>query len=155
MSRIEARLARLHRLYPRLIDLSLARLERLLADLGHPERGLPPVIHVAGTNGKGSVCAFIRAMAEAAGLRVHVYSSPHLVRFNERIRLAGSLIEDARLDAVFDAVERVNGDAPITVFEMITAAAFVAMADVPADLAVLEVGLGGRLDATNVIPAPR
>lgn len=155
MSRIEARLARLHRLYPRLIDLSLARLERLLADLGHPERGLPPVIHVAGTNGKGSVCAFIRAMAEAAGLRVHVYSSPHLVRFNERIRLAGSLIEDARLDAVFDAVEQVNGEAPITVFEMITAAAFVAMADVPADLVVLEVGLGGRLDATNVIPAPR
>jgi dihydrofolate synthase/folylpolyglutamate synthase len=155
MSRIEARLARLHRLYPRLIDLSLARLERLLADLGHPERGLPPVIHVAGTNGKGSVCAFIRAMAEGAGLRVHVYSSPHLVRFNERIRLAGRLIEDAMLDAVFDAVEQANGDAPITVFEMITAASLVAMAQVPADLAVIEVGLGGRLDATNVIPAPR
>ncbi|HQT89354.1 MAG TPA: folylpolyglutamate synthase/dihydrofolate synthase family protein [Acidiphilium sp.] len=155
MSGVEARLARLHRLYPRLIDLSLARLERLLADLGHPERQLPPVIHVAGTNGKGSVCAFIRAMAEGAGLRVHVYSSPHLVRFNERIRLAGRLIEDAMLDAVFDAVEQANGDAPITVFEMITAASLVAMAQVPADLAVIEVGLGGRLDATNVIPAPR
>ncbi len=155
MSAIEARLARLHQLYPRLIDLSLERLERLLAALGHPERLLPPVIHVAGTNGKGSVCAFIRAMAEAADLRVHVYSSPHLVRFNERIRLAGALIDQAMLDAVFDAVERANGAAPITVFEMITAAGLLAMAEVPADLAVIEVGLGGRLDATNVIPAPK
>ena len=155
MSAIEARLARLHQLYPRLIDLSLERLERLLAALGHPELRLPPVIHVAGTNGKGSVCAFIRAMAEAAGLRVHVYSSPHLVRFNERIRLAGALIDQVMLDAVFDQVERVNGAAPITVFEMITAAGLVAMAEVPADLAVIEVGLGGRLDATNVIPTPK
>ncbi|MEE3502216.1 folylpolyglutamate synthase/dihydrofolate synthase family protein [Acidiphilium acidophilum] len=154
LSRIDARIERLHHLYPRLIDLRLERLERLLAALGHPERRLPPCIHVAGTNGKGSVCAFVRAITEAAGLRVHVYTSPHLVRFNERIRLAGTLVSDDALDAALDEVERVNAAAPITVFEAITAAAFVLFANHPADLAIIEVGLGGAFDATNVIPPP-
>jgi len=149
--RVSAALERLHKLYPKLIDLKLDRLERLLADLGHPERSLPPVIHVAGTNGKGSVCAFARAMAEAAGLRVHVFTSPHLVRFNERIRLAGELVTDEQLAEALDAIEAVNGPQQITVFEAITAAAFWLFARVPADLAIVEVGLGGRLDATNVI----
>lgn len=150
-ARIEPLLARLHSLHPRLIDLSLDRLLRLLAQLGHPERRLPPVIHVAGTNGKGSTCAFVRAMAEAAGLRVHVYTSPHLVRFNERIRIAGRLVTDAGLADALETIERVNDGAPITVFEVITAAAFLLFAGAPADLCVLEVGLGGRGDATNVI----
>ena len=152
--RFDAIVERLHRLHPRMIDLSLERLERLLAALGHPERQLPPVIHVAGTNGKGSTCAFLRAMGEAAGMRVHVYTSPHLVRFNERIRLAGALVDDAALADALEQVERVNDGASITVFEVITAVAFVLFARVPADLCVLEVGLGGRLDATNVIPPP-
>jgi dihydrofolate synthase/folylpolyglutamate synthase len=146
--------ARLERLHPRLIDLSLDRLRVLLGRLDHPERRLPPVIHVAGTNGKGSTCAFIRAMAEAAGLRVHVYTSPHLVRFNERIRVAGSLIADGPLLAAMERIERINDNAPITVFEVITATAFDLFADTPADLCVLEVGLGGRGDATNVIDGP-
>jgi len=150
--RFDAIVDRLHRLHPRAIDLGLERLQRLLTDLGHPERQLPPVIHVAGTNGKGSTCAFLRAFGEAAGLRVHVYTSPHLVRFNERIRLAGDLVDDAMLADALEHVERVNADATITVFEVITAVAFVLFARVPADLCVLEVGLGGRLDATNVIP---
>jgi len=153
-SRIEPIIERLHSLYPRLMDLSLDRLERLLAQLGHPERRLPPVIHVAGTNGKGSTCAFLRAMAEAAGLRVHVYSSPHLVRFNERFRIAGRLVSDTALADALEAIEQVNDGAPITVFEVITAAAFHLFAQTPADLCVLEVGLGGRGDATNVIQAP-
>jgi dihydrofolate synthase/folylpolyglutamate synthase len=153
-ARIDMRIERLHALYPRLIDLRLERLERLLAALGHPERRLPPVIHVAGTNGKGSTCAFLRAIAEAAGLRVHVYTSPHLVRFNERIRLAGDLVSDDALDTALAEIERVNEAAPITVFEAITAAAFLLFAGHPADLAVIEVGLGGRFDATNVIPKP-
>ncbi len=151
---IEQITSRLERLHPRLIDLSLDRLRILLGKLGHPERLLPPVIHVAGTNGKGSTCAFIRAMAEAAGLSVHVYTSPHLVRFNERIRTAGTLVTDERLLAAMEAVEHVNSDAPITVFEVITATAFRLFADTPADLCVLEVGLGGRGDATNVIDHP-
>ncbi len=150
--RVEAIVARLHALHPRLIDLSLHRLEALLARLGHPERRLPPVIHVAGTNGKGSVCAVLRAIAEAAGQRVHVYTSPHLVRFNERFRLAGALVDDAALEATLAEAEAVNAGAPITVFEMITAAGFMLFARVPADLLVLEVGLGGRFDATNVVP---
>src|SRR5579883_2982736 len=150
-ARIEGVIARLHRLYPRLIDLSLDRLRRLLAALDHPERRLPPVIHVAGTNGKGSTCAFLRAIGEAAGWRVHVYTSPHLVRFNERIRLAGQLVSDAQLLATLEEVERVNAGAPITVFEIVTAVAFKLFAEVPAELCVLEVGLGGRGDATNVI----
>lgn len=145
---------RIEALHPRLIDLSLDRLRRLLRQLGSPERRLPPVLHVAGTNGKGSTCAFLRAMAEAAGSRVHVYTSPHLVRFNERIRVAGRLVDDERLRATLEHVERVNDKQPITVFEVITAAAFVLFAETPADLCVLEVGLGGRGDATNVIEAP-
>jgi len=153
-ARIEGIVARLHGLHPRLIDLSLERLETLLDKLGHPERKLPPVIHVAGTNGKGSTCAFLRAMAEAAGLRVHVYTSPHLVRFNERIRVAGELASDAALANALEHVERVNAAAPITVFEVITAVAFHLFAQAPAELCVLEVGLGGRGDATNVIARP-
>ncbi len=126
----------------------------MLDKLGNPERRLPPIIHVAGTNGKGSTCAFLRAMAEAAGMRVHVYTSPHLVRFNERIRVAGALVSDTDLIAAMEEIERVNDRAPITVFEVITAAAFLLFAASPADLCVLEVGLGGRGDATNVIPPP-
>jgi dihydrofolate synthase/folylpolyglutamate synthase len=153
-SRVDGIVARLHGLHPRLIDLSLDRLQALLAKLGNPEAKLPPVIHVAGTNGKGSTCAFIRAMAEAAGLRVHVYTSPHLVRFNERIRIAGELVSDASLADALEHVERINDGAAITVFEVITAVAFHLFAQAPADLCVLEVGLGGRGDATNVIARP-
>ncbi|WP_439816563.1 bifunctional folylpolyglutamate synthase/dihydrofolate synthase [Zavarzinia sp. CC-PAN008] len=147
-------LQRLSLLHPKLIDLSLGRMERLLAALGHPERRLPPVVHVAGTNGKGSVVATLRAMAEAAGQRVHVYTSPHLVRFHERIRLAGTLIDETALAALLDEVEAANAGEPITFFEVTTAAAFLAYSRVPADLLLLEVGLGGRLDATNVVERP-
>ena len=150
-NRYDANLARLHTLYPKLIDLKLDRLVRLLGALGDPHLLMPPVIHVAGTNGKGSVCAFVRSMAEAAGLRVHVYTSPHLVRFNERIRLAGELVSDAMLADALDEIEAVNEGNQITVFEAITAAAFLLFARVPADLCVVEVGLGGRFDATNVV----
>jgi dihydrofolate synthase/folylpolyglutamate synthase len=143
---------RLRARHPQRIDLSLERMRVLCAALGDPQHRLPPVVHVAGTNGKGSTVAFIRAIAEAAGLRVHVYTSPHLVRFNERIRLAGRLIEDAPLNAILDRIEAVSGEA--TVFESTTAAAFVAMSETPADLAIIEVGLGGVLDATNVIERP-
>jgi dihydrofolate synthase/folylpolyglutamate synthase len=153
--RAEAIIERLHGLYPRLIDLSLDRLRRLLARLGNPEARLPPVLHVAGTNGKGSTCAFLRAIGEAQGLGVHVTTSPHLVRFNERIRLAGRLVTDEALEAALEEVEAVNAGAPITVFEVLMAATFVLFARVPADLCVLEVGLGGRFDATNVVPAPK
>ncbi len=152
--RLEAALDRMRQLHPVVIDLSLGRIERLLAALGHPERGLPPTVHVAGTNGKGSTVAFLRAMAEAAGHRVHVYTSPHLVRFNERIRLAGSLIGDDDLADILEEVEKANDGHPITFFEVTTAAAFLAFSRLPADLLILEVGLGGRLDATNVINAP-
>ena len=147
-------LARLTALHPRLMDLSLDRLIGLLAKLGNPEKRLPPVIHVAGTNGKGSTCAFLRAIGEAAGLRVHVFTSPHLVRFNERFRVAGSIVSDAVLNATMEHVEAVNANTPITLFEVITAAAFEMFAAEPAELCVLEVGLGGRGDATNVIPPP-
>jgi dihydrofolate synthase/folylpolyglutamate synthase len=153
-SRSEAIIERLHSLHPRLIDLSLGRMRRCLDALGNPERRLPPVIHVAGTNGKGSTCAFLRAIAEAAGQRVHVYTSPHLVRFHERIRLAGALVDEDALAAALEHVERVNGGAPITVFEVTTAVALHLFATVPADLLVLEVGLGGRFDATNVVDRP-
>ena len=146
--------ARLHGLHPRMIDLSLGRLSALLDKLDHPERRLPPVVHVAGTNGKGSTCAFLRAIGEAAGRRVHVYTSPHLVRFNERIRLAGRIVEDEVLEAALVEVERANAGAEITVFEVLTAAAFLLFSRIPAELCVLEVGLGGRYDATNVIPPP-
>ncbi|MFN3859772.1 MAG: bifunctional folylpolyglutamate synthase/dihydrofolate synthase [Caulobacter sp.] len=150
----DAALERLRALHPRKIDLSLGRMRRLCAALGDPQRRLPPVIHVAGTNGKGSTVAFLRAMAEAEGLRVHVFTSPHLVRFAERIRLAGTLISDPHLAEVLARVEAANGGEPATFFEITTAAAFQAFSEVPADLLLLEVGLGGSLDATNVIEAP-
>jgi dihydrofolate synthase/folylpolyglutamate synthase len=147
-------LARLQALHPRRIDLSLGRIERLLAALGNPERRLPPVAHIAGTNGKGSTVAFLRAMLEASGKRVHVYTSPHLVRFHERIRLAGSLIAEAHLADVLERCEAANKGEPITFFEVTTVAAFLAFAETPADAVILEVGLGGKLDATNVIARP-
>jgi dihydrofolate synthase/folylpolyglutamate synthase len=148
---IDPLLERVMRLHPRSIDLGLERIERLLTALGSPERRLPPIVHVAGTNGKGSLVAYLRAMAEAAGYRVHVYTSPHLVRFNERIRVAGRLIEDDELDEVLTACEEANQEKPITFFEITTAAAYLAFSRVPADIAVIEVGMGGRYDATNVI----
>ena len=147
-------LARLMQLHPKKIDLSLGRIERLLGALGNPHENLPPAIHVAGTNGKGSVVATLRACLEAAGHRVHVYTSPHLVRFNERIRLAGQLIEEDALLAVLEECERANEGQPITFFEITTAAAFLAFARVPADFVLLETGLGGRLDTTNVVRRP-
>jgi dihydrofolate synthase/folylpolyglutamate synthase len=150
----DAILDRLKALHPRVIDLSLGRIERLLAKLGNPERKLPPVIHVAGTNGKGSTCAYLRAMLEAAGRRVHVYTSPHLVRFHERIRLNGALIGEDHLARILAECEAANGEEPITFFEITTVAAFLAFSRTPSDAVVLEVGLGGRLDATNVIKRP-
>ncbi len=144
-------LERLTRLHPKLIDLGLERMERLLAAMGSPHRKLPPAVHVAGTNGKGSLVAYLRAMAEAAGYRAHVYTSPHLVRFNERIRVAGQLISDDLLEDVLTECEEANAGQPITFFEITTVAAFLAFARVPADIAIIEVGMGGRLDTTNVI----
>src|ERR1700748_1288839 len=146
----DAALERLRGLHPKKIDLSLDRILALLDALGRPQDRLPPVIHVAGTNGKGSTAAFLRAIAEAAGLKVHVLTSPHLVRFVERVRLAGTLITDAALAEVLDRVEAANPGQPITFFEITTAATLVAFAEAPADLCVIEVGLGGRYDATNV-----
>ncbi len=151
---LDAVLARLTALHPRVIDLSLGRIRRLLDTLGRPHERLPPVFHVAGTNGKGSTCAYLRAVLEASGRKVHVFTSPHLVHFNERIRLAGDLISDADLVAVLEEVEAANGGEPITFFEIIGAAAFLAFHRVPADALVLEVGMGGRLDATNVVARP-
>ena len=151
----DAILTRLLTLHPKIIDLSLDRMERILARLGHPERKLPPVIHIAGTNGKGSTVAFCRAMIEAAGLTAHCYTSPHLVRFHERIRLGKDLIAESALSALLEECEAANGGAPITFFEITTAAAFLAFSRTPADYLILEVGLGGRLDATNVTPRPR
>ena len=148
-------LARLQTLHPKSIDLSLGRLQRLLERLGHPERQVPPVVHIAGTNGKGSTLAILDAMLVAAGQRVHRYISPHLVHFNERILLHGRPIEEAFLAEVLDVCERANADAPITFFEITTAAAFLAFARTPADWLLLETGLGGRLDATNVVDQPR
>ncbi len=147
-------LQRMLALHPKKIDLSLGRLEALLARMGDPHLDLPPVIHVAGTNGKGSTVAFMRAVLEAAGRKVHVYTSPHLVRFHERIRLAGRLVDEARLAAALEDCERVNDGAPITLFEMTTAVAFKLFHETPADVLLLEVGLGGRFDATNVIAPP-
>ena len=150
----DAVLARLNALHPKIIDLSLGRVETLLSTLGHPERRLAPVVHIAGTNGKGSVLAYLRAMHEAEGRRVQAYTSPHLVRFHERIRLSDGLIEEPALLALLEECEAANGGAPITFFEITTVAAFLAFAREPADLLLLEVGLGGRLDATNVIDTP-
>ena len=151
---IDQALSRLMALHPKKIDLSLGRMHRLLRALGDPHLKVPPVVHVAGTNGKGSTCAFLQAILAEAGLRVHAYTSPHLVRFNERITLAGQPIGDDALAAVLTECESVNAGEPITYFEVTTCAAFLAFAAVPADVLVLEVGLGGRLDATNVIDRP-
>jgi dihydrofolate synthase / folylpolyglutamate synthase len=151
----DAILERLTRLHPKIIDLSLGRVERLLARLGHPERALPPVVHVAGTNGKGSVIAYLAAMLQAAGRTVHTYVSPHLVRFHERITLAGRPIAEDRLSAILAECEDVNGGEPITFFEITTAAAMLAYSRTPGEVLLLETGLGGRLDATNVVDAPR
>jgi dihydrofolate synthase/folylpolyglutamate synthase len=158
MESSDALIARALALHPKTIDLSLGRVQRLLADLGHPERRLPPVVHMAGTNGKGSTIAFMRAILESAGLSVHVYTSPHLVRFHERIRLGrtggGRFVDEERLVEALRRCETVNGAQPITVFEITTAAAFLLFAEAPADVLLLEVGLGGRADATNVIDKP-
>ena len=155
---VDAIVARLTELHPKRIDLSLDRVQRLLAALDHPEHKLPPVIHVAGTNGKGSTIAFLRAILEASGRRVHTYTSPHLVRFNERYRLGtlgeGRLVTDAELTATLEECERVNAGAPITVFEITTVVGMLLFARHAADVLLLEVGLGGRLDATNVVDHP-
>ncbi len=147
-------LERLKTLHPKAIDMSLDRLVRLMAALGNPQDRLAPVVHVAGTNGKGSTLAALRAMLEAAGKSVHVYTSPHLVRFNERIRVAGTLIDDASLAGLLEEIETVNAGAPITFFEVTTAAAFLAFARTKADYVLLETGMGGRLDATNLVEKP-
>ena len=151
-------IARLSQLHPKRIDLGLERMQRLLQRLDHPERELPPVIHVAGTNGKGSTVAYLRAILEAAGYRVHAFTSPYLVRLNECYRLGraggGVLVDDAELHAAFERCERANAGEPITLFEMETAAAFDLFARHPADAVLLEVGLGGKLDATNVVEQP-
>lgn len=147
-------LQRMMSLHPKVIDLTLDRVWRLLDALGNPQDSLPPVIHIAGTNGKGSSQAMIRAGLEAEGCKVHAYTSPHLARFHERIRLAGDLIEESHLSNVLEECEAANGDAPITYFEITTCAALLAFARTPADYTLLEVGLGGRLDATNVIAQP-
>jgi len=147
-------LDRLSGLHPKKIDLSLGRIEVLLAKLGNPHDRLPPVVHVAGTKGKGSTVATMRACLEAAGYSVHAYISPHLVRFHERIRLAGALIEEDALSALLEECERANAGDPITFFEITTAAAFLAFSRAPADILLLEVGLGGRLDTTNVVRRP-
>ncbi|MEW5423760.1 folylpolyglutamate synthase/dihydrofolate synthase family protein [Amorphus sp. 3PC139-8] len=158
MDHTNAILERLLTLHPKVIDLSLERMERLLAALDHPERRLPPTIHIAGTNGKGSTTAFLRAALEATGKGVHVYTSPHLVNFNERIRLAGpdggQLVDDETLTDALERTERANAGEPITFFEVTTAAAMLLFSERPADVLVLETGLGGRLDATNVVDAP-
>jgi len=153
-TRSDAVLKRLLSLHPKSIDLALDRVLRLLGALGNPQNRLPPVIHVAGTNGKGSVCAFARAMLEAQGLRVHVHTSPHLVKFHERIRLAGKLISEEGLVSLLEEVEQVNQGREITFFEITAAAMFLAFSRYPADAVVLEVGLGGTFDATNVVPNP-
>lgn len=147
-------LERLTKLHPKLIDLSLDRMTGALERFGNPHLALPPVIHVAGTNGKGSTTAFARAFLEASGRKVHVYTSPHLVSFNERFRLAGALVGDDELADVLLEMERLNEGRPITQFEITTLAGFVLFARHPADAVVLEVGMGGRFDATNVVPRP-
>lgn len=147
-------LERLKALHPKVIDLSLGRIRRLLATLGHPERALPPVVHVAGTNGKGSTLAFMRAMLQAGGYRAQSYISPHLVRFRERILLAQGAIAEDGLAALLEECEAANRGEPITFFEITSAAAFLAFAREPADVLLLETGLGGRLDATNVVARP-
>jgi len=153
-ARSDVLLERLMALHPKLIDLSLDRMYRILAALGNPHHKLPPVIHVAGTNGKGSVIAYMRAALLAAGYRVHVYTSPHLVRFHERVEINGAIISEEALSDLLDECERANGGEAITFFEVTTAAAYLAFSREPADILLLETGLGGRLDATNVIDRP-
>ncbi|MBL4854048.1 MAG: bifunctional folylpolyglutamate synthase/dihydrofolate synthase [Robiginitomaculum sp.] len=151
---LTAALQKLEHLHPKKIDLGLSRIQHVLKKLGHPERSLPPTVHIAGTNGKGSTTAFLRAMAEAQDLRVHVYTSPHLVSFCERIVLANEMInEDVLLD-ILGRVQDANEGQPLSFFEATTAAAFLAFSETPADILILEVGLGGRFDATNVIDHP-
>ncbi|MEM8915360.1 MAG: folylpolyglutamate synthase/dihydrofolate synthase family protein [Pseudomonadota bacterium] len=152
--RVDDALSRMQALHPQLIDLGLPRILRFLDVLGRPQDKVPPVVHVAGTNGKGSTLAFMRAILEASGAQVHAFTSPHLVRFNERIRLAGALIEDGLLADFLDRCEAANQGQDITYFEITTAAAFLAFAETPADYLLLETGLGGRLDATNVVDKP-
>ncbi|WP_412559232.1 bifunctional folylpolyglutamate synthase/dihydrofolate synthase [Thalassospira sp. MIT1370] len=154
MARSDAILARLGKLHPKVIDLSLGRITRLLNKLGNPHLSLPPVIHLAGTNGKGSTQAYLRAIYEAAGLKVHCSTSPHLVRFHERITLAGDMISEDALCDLLEEVETVNDGESITFFEITQAAAFLAFARSPADVLILETGLGGRVDASNVIDKP-
>ena len=154
MSGSDLILERMMTLHPKVIDLTMDRVHRLLAKLGHPERSLPPVIHIAGTNGKGSTQAMIRAGLEAGGDLVHAYTSPHLARFHERIRLASVLISEPDLTALLDECVAANGPDKITFFEITTCAAFLAFSRTPADFTLLEVGLGGRLDATNVVEKP-
>lgn len=151
---IDDLLDRARGLHPQEIDLSLGRMWRLLEAVGNPQRALPPVFHVAGTNGKGSTVAILRACLEAAGHRVHVFTSPHLVRTNERIRIAGQLVSDAALVAVLHDVLETNAGAPVTVFELLTVAALLLFARHPAEACILEVGMGGRLDSTNVVDTP-
>jgi dihydrofolate synthase / folylpolyglutamate synthase len=154
MARSDAILMRLLELHPKIIDLSLERMWRILERLDNPQKKLPPVVHIAGTNGKGSTLAMTRAIMEAAGLKVHCYTSPHLVKFHERIRVAGELISEYELSVLLEECESANGSDPITFFEITTAAAFLAFSRTKADYLILEVGLGGRLDATNVIDRP-
>ena len=154
MQSSDAILQRMMTLHPKVIDLTMSRVIRLLALLGNPERKVPPVIHIAGTNGKGSTQAMIRAGLEATGARVHAYTSPHLARFHERIRLAGQLISEPALAALLDECMVANGSDSITFFEITTCAAFLAFSRTPADWTLLEVGLGGRLDCTNVVDHP-
>lgn len=152
---VQAQLDRLTMLSPGADILGLERIAQLMARLGHPERRLPPVFHVAGTNGKGSTCAYLRAAIEAAGMSCHVFTSPHLIRFNERIRIAGELIEDRELAPLLAEVLEVGGDIGASFFEVTTAAALLAFSRAPADACIVEVGLGGRLDATNIISTPQ
>ncbi len=151
---LQRALRELEHLHPKKIDLGLSRIENVLTALSNPQHKLPPTIHIAGTNGKGSTTAFLRAMAEAQGLRVHVYTSPHLVSFCERIVLAGKMIDEAKLLDILARVQQANDGQPLSFFEATTAAAFLAFSETSADLLILEVGLGGRFDATNVIDHP-
>src|SRR6478735_1724716 len=154
VSRTDAILKRLLGLHPKLIDLRLDRELRLLERIGNPQNHLPPVIHVAGTNGKGSTIAYLRAFLEASGKKVHVMTSPHLVRFNERIRLAGKLVSSRKLNQALEFCEAANGGEPITFFEITTAAALKLFSEVKADYLLLETGMGGRFDASNVVTKP-
>ena len=154
MAMSDAILTRLLTLHPKIIDLDLVRMERILDRLGHPETRLPPVVHIAGTNGKGSTLAYLRTALEAAGLKVHCYTSPHLVKFRERIRVAGELIAEDELSRLLEECEEANAGEPITFFEITTAAGLLAFSRTQADYLLLEVGLGGRLDATNVVANP-